>query len=221
MTTSITMDYWKALGGGLRSSTLLRLGAVLVVLSVIADVVTRLLGRFEVIDIHNMFFLVPWISWIVTLLVLGVGFIVTGYRPYLGRMGWVVGTFHIGHALDLFTIIFATPGMTIAPGGMALAKYLTLILFAVAEQDIVGRKMRNLLFIAAGLQCVKISTRTLWGLDPQVSLALDMALLLLLAVAYWRLGSIIAKTEQEWAKMRLEERSATFDDFNNPEQQWD
>lgn len=210
-------DTWRQQHGGLRSSTLLRVGALLIVLSAGSSGLSKAADRAAVLDFYHMAFAIPWALWIVSLLVLAAGFIATGFRNYMSPMGWVTGSFHLGHGLDLFTMIFAAPGMGFSPAGMALAKYLTVILFGYAEQSRIGRGMRNLLTVAAGAQVAKIVWRTFVGLDSRSSWILDMALLLLLAWAYWRLARHIRYQEDLWAERLATAHKASFEDFNNPE----
>jgi hypothetical protein len=211
------IDYWQRRRAGLRGSTLLRLGALLVLLSAGSSALGKAADRAALLDFYHMAFAIPWALWIVSLLVLAAGFIVTGYRSYMSPMGWVTGTFHLGHGLDLFTMIFAAPGMGFSPAGMALAKYLTVILFGYAEQARLGRSMRNLLIVAAGAQVVKIGWRTFAGLDSRPSWLLDMALLMVLAWSYWRLARHIRYQEDLWAARLANAHTASFEDFNNPE----
>lgn len=217
MNQKIPTDYWQVMHGGLRGSTLLRIGAVLVVLSAGLNGMGKVADRAHLLEFYNMAFAIPWAVWIVTLLVLAGGFIVTGFRSYMSPMGWVTGTFHLGHGLDLFTMIFAAPGMGFAPAGMALAKYLTIILFGYAEQSRIGRRMRDLLTLVGGLQAAKIALRTFVGFGSRTSWIMDMLLLALLAWAYWRLAQRIRYQEDRWAERLFHEHSASFEDFNNPE----
>ena len=52
-------DYWQMMHGGLRGSTLLRIGAVLVVLSAGLNGMGKVADRAHLLDFYNMAFAIP------------------------------------------------------------------------------------------------------------------------------------------------------------------
>jgi len=215
MAPAPAVSYWQELQGGLRPSSFLKYGGLLVWLSAGLNIADNALFRLWDIDSLTLF-LAAWIGWLLSLTVLAAAFSLIGYRPFMTGFGWIVGIFHLGQAVDLFLTLFSGPGLTFAIDAVALAKYITLLIFAVVERKKIGRRMCWFLGSVAALEVAKIATRVSFSPPELVSLTGDVLLLIALGWAVFRLRHSVRDQEEHWAKKRLAERSASFEDFDNP-----
>ncbi len=215
MNEATDINYWKEINGGPRTSTLLALSGILIWLSTSLYITDNLLFHFKGID-SDVLFRVAWSSWIAALLVVSAAFCLLGYRPYMSRFAWLPGIFHFGQAVDLFMALFTRPDAAMPIDGISLGKYITLIIFAFAERNVIGKRMGWILGLVAGLEIVKIIAAVVFEPKQPLSFMLDVVLLVVLGWAIYRLRHSVYDQEEHWAKKRLNERSASFEDFNNP-----
>ncbi len=85
-------DHWAEANGGLRGSTLLRLGAVAYLLAAALHVAARLLAP-EGATPSDPMFMIALVVWDLTLFLLATGFFWTGIHPFLTRTGLGLGLF--------------------------------------------------------------------------------------------------------------------------------
>jgi hypothetical protein len=213
---SPNIRYWKEIQGGLRPSSLLRWAAPLIWLSVALHVADSVLYQSRGLD-YRALGLSAWICWIATLSLLAAAFCLLGYRPFLTRIAWLAGLFHLAQAVDLFVVFFATqdaPYFLIV--FIPLGKYISLVIFAVAEKKRIGKRMSWILGSIAGLEIVKIAALTVFDPSEGMSLPYDTILLATYGWAIFRLRHCVYDQEEHWARRRYNERSASFEDFDNP-----
>jgi|GEM_PF-2326044 len=222
MTSLPQIDYWRETNGGLRGSTMIRAGTVVMALAGLSNVIAPYVSSFGVVP-YEPAMIAAWLSWILGLWILGAGFAWVGINPFLSRFGIVVGTFHIAQGVYLLVLLFTSARTAVPPVSLSVGRLVAILAFALIERESIGRSTSRLILVATGLALLKVAVRIMTYLPPLSatiwSLA-DAGMLILLAVTLLRLGTRVRILENSWAEERYRERSAGFVDFNNPEHLW-
>ncbi len=211
-------NLWAEINGGMRGSTLLRAGAVLSILATGQLFAAGFLGQSSGILINS-----AWLSWIAALFLLASGFFWIGVHPFLGRFGLGVGVFHFLNGLFLFGVIFAEMNPFLPNASFSIGRTLLLLFFVLIEKKHLRSLSLITLVVAAFLQLMKIGLRLselLPSLGRIPDSAIDSGLLVLMGVALFLLGGDVKTAENKWAREMLANRATGFNEFNNPEHNW-
>ncbi len=216
-----TIKYWSEIDGGFRSSVMLRLGAVATALGALANLGTQLLaGRG---DASTPLTIVSWLLFILGLWLLAGGFIWVASNPFLTRFGFLVGTLYALQGVQLLIVLFTFTPATVPPISLTVGRLVATALFVWFERESLSRRTVKLLGAATGLELLKVFVRGMGylpDLGQPLDPLLDAVLLLFLSAALLHLGTSIRHEEDRWARMIYESGHSDFDDFNNPEHDW-
>lgn len=203
-----------------RGSFFLCLGALFMVLGGLTNLSLQLsflsMGSFL-----NHYF--AWSLWIVSLLLLGTGFLWVGNVPGFTRLGMLVAVFHVAQALGILLLILPSGLGPFPPEFLTIGRLVTLLLFIFREKSILPPAVLALLGSATTLQILKINLRILQLLpdgSPTWLALLDTALLVMMAGSLYLLGIFLGKEEAYWPVADEIEETMELEDFNNPEHPW-
>jgi hypothetical protein len=187
------------MGGGLRPSTVLAVGALLVLAGPALDHA----GRDGPL---------AWGLWTGGLAVTGVALIMTAPRPWVSPLVPAVGLLFLLQAAALTTALTGVALAARAYHVLAVPRTLALGFLAATERRQHGRPRLVWLAAAGGLGLLRIAWNTL---DPAFGSPgwFDAAVSLVLSIALWIFARGLRRRESAWASRRLDEVSATFEDF--------
>jgi len=209
---------WSEINGGMRGSVLLSAGAIITVLATLQNFSTNFIT-----EVPGALVASAWLCWIMALWLLAAGFFWVGIHPFMGRLGLAVGGFHFLNGLFLLVIIFAQVPPFLPNASLAIGRSLLLLFFVMVEKKHLRPLTVSMMMIAACLHFLKISLRIMEVLPTFGKVGdngLDTGLLVLLAVAIILLGKDIKIVENSWAQELASNRVSGFDEFNNPEHEW-
>jgi len=221
METQDTINYWVEIDGGFRGSLLLRLGAIALAIGVLSNLGTQLLaGPYgPSLNLTTL----SWLLFILGLWLAAGGFTWVGADPFFTRFGFVVGIFHAAQGIQLLVVLFTFTPTTVPPISLTVGRLVSLLLFVWLEKEWLNTRTRSLLAGAVSLQLLKVSLRGLEylpALGTPLDPLLDTVLLLAIAAALLQVSSVVRHEENDWAKSVYETGHSDFDDFNNPEHDW-
>jgi len=191
----------------MRVSSWLLVGAVL---NVIAPVLSRVPGSEGP----------AWILWGMSLLLIGIGLIMAGLRPWLTTYAVVPGIMYCVHAAAL---AFSLAGVDIAAYAyqvLVLPKHLTVAILAVVAHKDIAPHRRFILLGATLIATLKPVLRES-GLLPQTPAAaswLDVSINLLVAVALVIVAAGLRRHEDELATAELATVGAMLSDFDRSQE---
>ncbi|MEZ4386642.1 MAG: hypothetical protein R3D98_03535 [Candidatus Krumholzibacteriia bacterium] len=191
---------WGEVKAGLRPSTVVATGALAMALGPVLD---RIVAGG----------MLSWDAWLAGLLLVGIGLVMCTPHAWASPMVTLAGLVFMAQAA---TLAVALLGVATAARGyqmLAVPKVLALGLLAVTERRQHGRHRQRWLVAAGLLAAVKIVWRVL---DPDLPWldAADLVVNLTVATALWIFARGLRRREDEWARRRLAEVSASFEDFD-------
>jgi hypothetical protein len=201
MQTPHASGAWKEIGGGLRPSTILIAGAVL---GAAGPLIGRVGGSGDV----------GWWVWGAGLGLVALGLGASGVRPWLTTFAVVAGAIH---AAQLLCLIGGLGGLGLGARCyqlLVVPKTLSLVLLALLARRQVAPWRRYLLLAAASLAAIKPALREFAGLGLASMQAVDLAVGLTLALALIAVAVGLRHRENEWARRRFAETSASLADFD-------
>ncbi len=212
-------DAWSAAYGGVRGSTSLIAGSLLLALGALLNLAGVLAGGPPG-DGPVGAVIAAWIVWILGLAVSGWGLTWIGIGPVLSRLGLVVGLAHGVHAAVLVLALFAAGSPPLPPEAFVAARLLLLAGFAWAEARWLGAGPARALAAVALLQAAKVGLRA-GGLLPEFGPPggplLDTALNVALAAVVMQAALRVRQTEDGWARGALDARGGGLEEFDNPD----
>jgi len=194
-------DAWGYIHAGIRPSSILTVGAAL---TLIAPLLLLWPAAQEA----------AWLIWGVSLILVGVGLVLTGMRPWFSVLGVVVGVLYLIHAVSMGA---ALAGHDLAPliyRVLAIPKLLALALLVPVSRKCLGPHRRFLLGAAGVLGATKVALRVANLLPVQGADLVDAAVNTLVAVALFTVARGLRRRENEWAHRVHADTSASFADFN-------
>jgi len=194
---------WGAVTGGPRPSSVLIAGAVLDAVSPLAAPVAGLAAA-------------AWYGWAAGLVLVGLGLLLSGLRPWLRRFALVPAGLYLAQAASLGLALGGVGAAARVYDLLALPKTLALLMLAATAGDQLGRPGRRWLGAAAGAASLKIVLRHLDVLAPGELAVIDPALSIGLGVALVVAAAALRAHETEWAVRRREMTAADLEDFNVP-----
>lgn len=195
-----TPSGWGDLRAGLRPSTVLAVGAVLMA-------VGPVLERLPSPD------LIPWYTWALGMALAGIGLLMCTPHAWASALVSVAGVLLLIHAGTLGTVLLGLAAVATAYRLLAIPKLVILGLLAYTERHQHGRQRRAWLAAAGSLGLAKIVWRTL-APDAPWHGAADVLVNLVVAVSLWVFARGLRRREDTWARRRLAEVSASFQDFD-------
>lgn len=213
-----TPNPWSEINGGMRGSILLYAGAATTLLATAQNFAADFM-----MDPPGMLISSAWLCWVMALLLLAAGFIWTGVHPFLGRIGLIVGGFHLLNGLFLFAVLFLGMKPFLPNVSLSIGRTLFLLIFVLMEKQYLRKFSVVTMMVVSFLHFLKISLRImdiLPSFGKYADSALDSTLLALLAVTIIIVGRDINFVEEKWARELAANRSSGFTDFNNPEHDW-
>jgi len=194
-------DAWGYIHAGIRPSSILTVGAAL---TLIAPLLLLWPAAQEA----------AWLIWGVSLVLVGVGLVLTGMRPWFSVLGVVVGVLYLIHAVSMGA---ALAGHDLAPliyRVLAIPKLLSLVLLVPVSRKCLGPHRRILLGAAGVVGATKVALRVANLLPMQGADLVDAAVNTLVAVALFTVARGLRRRENEWAHRVHADTSASFADFN-------
>lgn len=209
---------WAQSSGGYRGSPLLFWGAVgyclVSVLNLVALVATN-----SSLAPGNPAYPVLLSLWVVTLLVLGTGFLWTGVNPFMTRFGILVGLY-VYLLAGYLLVYLVKPGLlAISPNALVLERTFLIGIFAYAERRFIGPKAAGILGLGVVLQFARITLLTLGYYPAWTYLAesiLSVVLMSLTAYGIYLTSREVHKVEELWARDNQIRPESSIGDFNNP-----
>lgn len=200
MVTTGEQQAWREVRGGLRPSTVLSVGVSLLAAGPV--LATALPG-----------YMIGWWLWLGGLFATGIGLTMCASRLWASRMVPLAGLMYVAHGVALSVAMLGVAEAARIYQMIAVPKVLTLALLAFTERHHHGRHRLIWLATASVLSAAKIGWRTLaQGLPYREFLELGVALVV--AVALWIFARGLRRREDQWARRRLAETSASLEDFN-------
>ena len=193
---------WGAMKLGPRPSTMLIAGAMLGALGPLLNH----LGQAHV----------AWPAWALSLLLVGLGLLLSGLRPWLTWIALVPAGFYLlqGASLGLAASGYAPAAR--AYELLALPKLLTLALLALAAVRQLETWRRRWLLAGALLAAVKPLLRLFAIAPAPLFTVLDPLLAMVLAWSLITAARGLRRLETAWAVRRFDETHASLEDFNPP-----
>ena len=214
-TASPRFDYWRDVQGGFRGSHLLAVGAILLAVGALTSLAAAALGRPHPPGLVEA----GWLSYILGLAFLGLGFGWTCVPGILPRSGIAAAVLHVGQAAYLLVLFYDRSVPPVAPVALSVGRLLALIVLAVVAAAPLGRRCSLTLGIAAAASLLKVMLRVM-GPRLDGSTTLDALFLLLLAGALLMTARRLRHIEDEWAYRHHQGSRTDFSEFNNPEHDW-
>jgi len=222
MTDQQGSSLWAEANGGMRGSLLLRWGSVGYVLSAILNVVVAAVST-TALGPGNPVFLTALSFWVVTLLLIGSGFLWTGIHPFMTRFGLVVGLYTFTQAGYILISLVKPEVLAVPPSILTMERTFLMGLFALLERKYIGQKAAWVLGLGSVFQLVRITLRTVGpypDTSPMAEHLLSTALMSLTAIGIFLVAKAVSMQEELWALENQPQRIAHFVDFNNPQHQW-
>lgn len=192
---------WGYVHAGVRPSTLLSVGACL-----------TLLG--PLLALWSEAQTAAWVVWGASLVLVGLGFLLSGIRQWFSFLGVVVGLFYLAHAACMIVALSGDPVAGLAYRMVAVPKLLSLILLVPATRKCLAPHRRALLGVAGAVGAAKVALRAAGVLPEQGVELVDLAVNALVALAILAVSRGLRRRENEWAHRAHLASSASFDDFN-------
>lgn len=213
---------WTEANGGLRGSPFLRWGAVGYFLSSLIYFLVPALSS-QPLGPGNPVFLAAISFWVVTLMVIGSGFIWTGIHPFMSRFGIAVGVYAFLQAGYLILSLIKPELLAFPPSILTMGRTFLVGLFALIERRYIGPKATWLLGLGSALQLVRVVLRAVGpypSFPPALETIISTTFMAITALGLWLAARAIHKQEMTWAKANQPQRNAHFTDFNNPGHRW-
>jgi len=191
---------WGDVRAGLRPSTVLALGAVLMGLG-------PLLEQLPALDP------IPWYTWAGGMVLAGAGLLMCTPHAWASALVSVAGLLLMVHAGLLGSLLLGLTATATAYRLVAIPKLMVLGLLARTERHQHGRHRQLWLAAAGTLGLAKIVWRTVSPDSPGHGMA-DLLVNLVVAMALWVFARGLRRREDAWARRRLAEVSASFQDFD-------
>lgn len=195
-----TPSAWAEVRAGLRPSVVLAAGAILMALGPI-------LQRLPALD------MLPWCAWAGGLILVGTGLVMCTPRGWASAMVSVAGVLFLAHAVALVAALLGLAVAAWAYQMLAIPKLVVVGALAITERQQHGRHRQVWLLAASGLGVAKIAARLAFP-DAAWHDAADVLVNLVVAAALWIFAQGLRRREDEWARRRLAEISASFEDFD-------
>lgn len=202
MTTSRNTNAWREVRGGVRPSLVLMIGAVVLLAG---PTLARALPDT----------MIPWYVWIGGLVVTGLALVGCLPRPWASFMVSLTGLLFLAQAVSLAVALAGIAEAARAYQMLAMPKLASLGALAYTERHQHGRPRLIWLATAGAVGLARIGARTALGEFPYQAF-LDLAAAALVSVALWFFARGLHRREDQWARRRLAEVSASFEDFNRP-----
>lgn len=191
---------WGEVRAGIRPSTVLAVGAILMAIGPVLD-------RSPSLD------LMPWYVWATGMALAGIGLLMCTPHAWASALVSVAGLLLLLHSGALAAVLMGLAAVATAYRVLAIPKLVVLGLLAHTERHHHGRQRQLWLAAAGTLGLAKIVARTLAPEAPWHDVA-DMLINLLVATALWMFARGLRRREDSWARRRLAEVSASFQDFD-------
>lgn len=195
-----TRSAWGEVRAGMRPSTVLAAGAILMALGPI-------LQRLPEPG------MVPWYAWAGGLLLVGTGLVMCTPHVWASAMVSVAGLLFLAHAVALIAALLGLAVAAWAYQMLAIPKLVIVGALAVTERQQHGRHRQVWLLVASGFGLAKIAARLAFP-DAAWHDAADVLVNLMVATALGIFAQGLRRREDEWARRRLAEISASFEDFD-------
>lgn len=195
-----TAAAWGDVRAGLRPSTLLALGAVLMGLGPVLE-------QLPALDP------IPWYTWGAGMMLAGAGLLMCTPHAWASALVSVAGLLLMIHAGLLGAVLLGLTASATAYRLVAIPKLVVLGLLARTERHEHGRHRQLWLAAAGTLGLTKIAWRTV-SPDAPGHVAADVAVNLVVALALWVFARGLRRREDAWARRKLAEVSASFQDFD-------
>jgi hypothetical protein len=207
-------DYWREAHGGFRGSHMLAGGAGL--LGVAA---TLALAAQAGSGTGSGLQMAGWLVYVLGLGVVGLAFAWTCIPGILPRAGLATAVLHVAQGTYLLVILYGHSTVFLPPVALTAGRQLALVVLAAAAAAKLGQAATLSLGAAAGLGLGKTCLRSLAPLYDG-GVAVDVALLLLLAAALFVTARRLRRLEDEWAREHHPGGRSDFSEFNNPQHDW-
>lgn len=216
MTSAVPrIDYWRDAQGGFRGSQLLAMGAGLLALGGLISLLDPWLARALAVRTAEL----GWLSYILGLGLVGLGFGWTCVPGILPRVGIATAVLHVGQAAYLLVLLYGRNAAPVAPVALTVGRLLSVLVLTIAAADMLGRRCALTLGLVAGASLAKALLRVLGpGLDGGA--AIDALFLVLLAGGLWAAAHRLRAVEDDWARRHHPGNRTDFAEFNNPEHDW-
>jgi hypothetical protein len=155
----------------------------------------------------------PWYAWAGGLILVGTGLVMCTPRIWASAMVSVAGLLFLAHAAALIAALLGLAVAAWAYQMLAIPKLVVVGALAITERQQHGRHRQVWLLVASGLGVAKIAARLAF---PGAAWhdAADVLVNLVVAAALWIFAQGLRRREDEWARRRLAEISASFEDFD-------
>jgi hypothetical protein len=198
-------EFWGQIRAGLRPSTVLLVGSVLMFLGPALQ-----LGWPAAPE--------PWYIWNLGLLGTGLGLIMCGPRMWASQMVMIGGLVFAAQGVALaVALLFDVQPAALVYRALALPKSLLLIAMALTERKQHGRPRILALHVAGILSTLKLAWRVAIDNDAGGNL-LDLVMAMIIAAALIMLARGLRRRENEWAARRYTDMHADFEDFDRSEE---
>ncbi len=210
---------WATAHGGLRGSTSVLAGALLLAAGALVNLVGQLAGGPGGTAPPTVV-MGGWLLWILGLAIAGWGLIWIAAGPVLSRLGIAPGLAHLAQSGLLLLMLCTQVAPPVPPSAIAVVRLALLAMFGLKEVSSLGRGTARLLALCALLQALKIGLRQA-GLLPEPGLPVgplvDAVLNEAVAVALFQAGQRVRQAEDRWARASFTAPVAGFEHFNNPD----
>lgn len=212
------VDYWHEAQGGFRGSSLLTGGSVLLAAAALLAVIGLALGGGHP-DFRAGVLVTGWLTYILGLGLVGLGFGWTCAAGILPRAGLAAAALHLAQAAYLLVVLYGRAQPPISPVVLTGGRLLALIVLAFAATRLLGQRTAVILGVAAGLSLTKTLVRLLVP-EADGGPAADAILLLVQALAFAATARRLRRIENDWAREHHRGGKSDFSEFNNPEHDW-
>lgn len=202
---------WDRLGLGLRTSSGFRIGAGLLTLCVLVQLVMHY-APLEHWDMPAVARFVPWWLFSLTLTVLGASYFSLTVRTFFGFAGALPGLAHLLQAIFLLLALRGVNEIYFLAPYIPLLKYGALVGFVLLDRYYMTAGTRRLLLLVAVVEPVKVLVRTYELLPVSLGRPIDAVLALVQAFALWRLAADVYDEENLWANSLLGSSGETLED---------
>ncbi|MBD3222010.1 hypothetical protein GF314_12295 [bacterium] len=193
-------DYWGQIRAGLRPSSVLLAGAILMFVGPLLQLLWPSAAE-------------PWYFWGLGLLGTGVGLMMCGPRMWASTMVLIGGLVFIAQGVALAAALLKVEYAPVIYRAFALPKSLILIAMAITERKNHGRPRIIALMVAGGLSALKLLWRVIGDADAGGNVA-DLVMAMIIAAALILLARGLRHREDEWAARRYVDMHADFSDFD-------
>lgn len=196
-------EYWGQIRAGLRPSSVLFWGSILMFLGPAMQLIWPAAQE-------------PWFIWNLGLLGTGAGLMMTGPRVWASILVLFAGVVFAAQGVVLAIALMDVDYAALIYRALALPKSVMLLAIAFSERKHHGRPRIIALLVAGGLSAAKLGWRV-WIDDDAGGNTLDMIMAMIIAAALVMFARGLRRREDEWAARRYVDMHADFSDFDRSE----